>query len=114
MNKVDLILKCWKINKKNQTLFFHDEEKNDYELSLKVTPNNIENSVIKLRCVNVSSKKKSAYQIKLTPYSSCLLVPGYFYDARKFSKIENQKKSKNKSHKYDFMENYSINKKATE
>jgi len=81
-------------------------------LALKVPPNNIENSVIKLRCVNVTIKKNKPNQIKLTPFSSCLLVPGYFYDARKFQKLAKAQKSKTKSHKHDFMNNYDVDKKA--
>jgi len=59
-------LKCIKINKKNNTLFFQDEDGQDYELTLKVPPNKIENNVIKLRCVNIEIKKKKMRIIKLT------------------------------------------------
>lgn len=112
VNKVDLILKCYKINAKNQTLFFHDEEKTEYELTLKVPPNNIENNVIKLRCVNVQIKKNKPSIIKLTSFSSCLLVPHYFYDARKFQKIAKNQKSKTKDQKFEFMGNYEVDKKT--
>lgn len=107
-------MKCFKINAKNQTLYFHDEDKNEFELALKVSPNNIENSVIKLRCVNVTIKKNKPNQIKLTNFSSCLLVPPYFYDARKFQKLAKVQKSKSKSNKFDFMNNYEVDKKAPE
>jgi len=50
----------------------------------------------------------------LTSFSSCLLVPQYFYDARKFQKLEKTQKSKTKTHKYDFMNNYEVDKKNPE
>ena len=60
-------------------------------MTLTVAPNHIENSVIKLRCVNVEYKKNKPNVIKLTSLSSCLLVPEYFYDARKFKKLPKNK-----------------------
>lgn len=50
-------------------------------------PNKLESNVIKLRCVVVTSKGKGPKKIKLTKLSSCLIIPNYFYDSRKFNKV---------------------------
>lgn len=59
-----------------------------------------------MRCVNVTINKKKPNVIKLTSFSSCLLVPSYFYDARKFEKATKGQKTKGKSER-NFMKNYS-------
>lgn len=111
--KVDLILKCDSIDYKIKTLKFVDEEKNEYLLQLKAKPNKIENEVIKLRCVNVNIKSGKARVIKLTELSSCLLIPKYFYDARRFEKILPGKKSVSKSYetlskKFPYLKKYNL------
>lgn len=112
--RVDLILKCQKIDYKKQILSFIDEEKNTYVLTLKAPPNKIENNVIKLRCVDVKFKKKGANQITLTNMSSCLLVPSYFYDARRFNKLKDKGKQSvskslsNLTKQFTFLSNYDL------
>lgn len=113
--KVDLILKCDSIDYKSKTLKFVDEEKNGYLLQLKAKPNKIEDQVIKLRCVNVNVNNKPGKSrvIKLTELSSCLLIPKYFYDARRFDKILPGKKSVSKSYaslqkKFPFLKKYNL------
>ena len=64
-----------------------DENKNQFILNLKVKPNKIENKVIKLRCVDVVMKGNKPNIVKLTKLSSCLIIPRYFYDSRRFDKI---------------------------
>jgi hypothetical protein len=80
---------------------------------LKVTPNKIEKNVIKLRCVTVNHKEKGASIIKLSKLSSCLIVPNYFYDARRFDKMLSGSKSMSKnqqklSKNFTFLKGYNL------
>ena len=111
--KVDLILKCKHIDFKRHTLSFIDEEQNNYELTLKVKPNKILNKVIKLRCVNVKISDKGPRKIKLTKLSSCLIVPNFFYDFRRFEKVQGGNKSLTKQHSklkksHNFLKRYNL------
>ena len=111
--QVDLILKCTHINYSKKTLTFIDETENEYVLTLKVTPNKIEKNVIKLRCVTVNHKEKGASIIKLSKLSSCLIVPNYFYDARRFDKMLSGSKSMSKnqqklSKNFTFLKGYNL------
>lgn len=112
--KVDLILKCVGIDMKSKTLKFIDEEKNNYSLQLKAKPNKIENEVIKLRCVNVENRDGDKPRvIKLTELSSCLLIPNYFYDARRFEKMLSGVKSVSKNNlnlenKFPFLKGFTL------
>lgn len=76
-------------------------------MELKVPPNKIENNVIKLRCINAIVKKNKPIRIKLTNFSSCLLVPSYFYDARKFEKYQKTETNKNQP-KLEFMNHFEL------
>ena len=62
-----------------------------------------------MRCVNVTMNKKKPNVIKLTSFSSCLLVPPFFYDARKFEKAGKEAKGKVKEDK-GFMKYYNTDK----
>ncbi len=107
--KVDLILQCKKIVKK--TLTFIDEEKNEYQLKLKTNPQKIKNEIIKLRCVNIKLNKNKPNEIKLTQLTSCLLIPKYFYDSRKFLKMTGGKKSAGRNKlesQYTWLSNYNL------
>ena len=112
--KVDLILKCVEIDYKRNVIRFVDEERKKFGLQLKSTPNKIEREVIKLRCVDVVfCKEEDRRVIKLTSMSSCLLVPGYFYDARKFEKILSSSSHVDNrlvklQEKFSFLKNYFI------
>lgn len=83
--KCDLVLLCNKIDNKNKTLYFVDEDKRNYLLALPQKPMNLLDQVIKLRCVNVS-KHGQIFHISLTALSSCLKIREWFYDARHLRK----------------------------
>ncbi len=110
--QVDLILKCDSIDFDKSKLFFVDEDGNKYQLQLKVKPNKILGKVIKLRCCNVTHKKKSDHRlIKLTPLSSCLIIPDYFYNSRKFINVKGGKQNTSKTQKtlisnFNFLNHY--------
>jgi len=77
---------------------FIDEYNNKYKLTLGGQPSAIMSNVIKLRCVDVNTKNDKFRTIKLTRLSSCLILPKYFYDSRKFNKLTTCSKSLNKQH----------------
>ena len=82
---VDLILKCVKFSSKKKQMDFIDEDKHKYKLNLQY-PKNVTNKILKLRCVNITpnSNKDKTPELSFTKMSSCLIIPPYFYDYRKF------------------------------
>lgn len=100
-DKVDLILKCKVVDSKKNKISFIDKDNRNFELVITEKPSLKQGSIIKLRCVTVSVKKGKEIEryIKLTDYSSCLIMPSYSYDYRLFEKATQEKQSPAKSHK---------------
>ena len=105
---VDILLKCTNADVRDKRLDFTDEQGNNYNLNMETQPNkSLQNNIIKLRCVEIYVKEK-ARVIKLTKFSSCLLIPRYFYDHRHFEANLTGKKSPRKSVASDLINRHSF------
>lgn len=112
---VDILLKCTNADNKDKRLDFLDEQGNKYSLTMQTKPNTgLQNNIIKLRCVEIYIKDKGNRIIKLTKYSSCLLIPRYFYDHRHFEADLSGKKSPKKNvssdlvNRHSFLQSYAL------
>jgi len=112
--KVDLILKCVGIDpvKKNRVSFI-DRENVAFDLFITEKVSLKPGQIIKLRCVEIAAQKgkETSRIIKLTPLSSCLLLPTFSCDYRHFEKASGDKKSPAKSTKADnfpFLSDYAV------
>jgi hypothetical protein len=111
---VDLILKCTSVatSKKNKISFI-DRDNFTFDLYINEKVSLKSGQVIKLRCVEITAQKgkETTRLIKLTPLSSCLLLPTFCCDYRQFEKSAQEKKSPAKSSKSEnlpFLEDYAI------
>jgi hypothetical protein len=86
--KVDLVLRTSKVQKKKKAVEFVDHHGKKYALFLQAAPVLTTGDVIKLRCVNVIFTDDGRI-ITLTDNSSCLIVPEYFFDSNLFLKSAN-------------------------
>ena len=112
--KVDLILKVKTVDVgKKFKIHFIDRDNKQFELSMNEKPQLKVNQVIKLRCVEitVTRGKEITRSIKLTHWSSCLMMLHFSSDYKQFDKaIQEQKKSPAKSTKTidPFISDYQI------
>lgn len=80
---VDLVLKTFRVSPGRNHVEFRDSRRRGYTLFSPAPTLLREGEVVKLRCVDVSPGADfGQLRIRLTPKSSCMLVPDYFADAR--------------------------------
>ena len=112
-SNVDLVLKCTSVDssKKNK-VSFTDRDNINFDLYINEKASLKPNQVIKLRCVEITAQKgkDTARLIKLTPLSSCLLLPPFSCDYRHFEKASGDKKSPAKATKNEmpFLDDYQL------
>lgn len=92
---IDLILKCKAVEtgKKNKISFI-DKDNNNFDLYINERTSLKVNNIIKLRCVEVNvqrTAKEVTRLIKLTAFSSCLLLPSFSFDYRGFDKTQDKR-----------------------
>jgi hypothetical protein len=110
---VDLILKCTNVDDKKNRVSFIDKDSYAFDLYMNDKTSLKVGQIIKLRCVEITAQKGKDLTrlIKLTAFSSCLLLPNICCDFRQFEKAANDKKSPAKSAKGEtmpYMEDYAV------
>lgn len=112
--KIDLILKVKSIEVgKKFKIHFIDRDNKTFELGMIEKPSLKLHSIIKLRCVEITitRAKELTRSIRLTEWSSCLLMPTFSSDYKQFDKaVQEQKRSPAKSAKTidPFINDYQI------
>lgn len=112
--KKDLILKCTKIEAAKRKMSFVDSKGRAFEVVLNSTPALKVNEIIELKCVDLTWEavnKQLMRVIQLTPHSSCLYIPTFFYDYRNFEKMNMGDKTgvasvKKDTNKYTFLKDF--------
>lgn len=94
--KKDLILKCSKVDISKRKLSFIDNRGRDFEIVMNATPALKAGQIVELKCVDLVwevANKALIRSIQLTPQSSCLHIPAFFWDYRNFEKALGGEKS---------------------